>query len=58
MDKKLEIKYKEMFKEIKTLDKKTQEEFFNVAENIIKSFKNIEKRWNRKYFSSNKRILK
>ncbi len=43
MDKKLEIKYKEMFKEIKTLDKKTQEEFFNVAENIIKSFKNIEK---------------
>lgn len=44
MDKKLEIKYKEMFKEIKTLDKKTQEEFFNVAENIIKSFKNIEKR--------------
>ena len=44
MDKKLEIKYKEMFKEIKTLDKKTQEEFFNVAENIIKSLKNIEKR--------------
>ena len=42
MDKKLEIKYKEMFKEIKKLDKKTQEEFFNVADNIIKSFKSIE----------------
>ena len=42
MDKKLEIKYKEMFKEIKKLDKKTQEEFFYVADNLIKSFKNIE----------------
>ena len=42
MDKKLEIKYKETFKEIKKLDKKTQEEFFNVADNIIKSFKSIE----------------
>ena len=42
MDKKLEIKYKEMFKEIKKQNKKTQEEFFNVADNIIKSFKNIE----------------
>ena len=40
MDKKLEIKYKEMFKE--KLDKKTQEEFFNVADNLIKSFKSIE----------------
>ena len=30
MDKKLEIKYKDMFKEIKKLDNKTQEEFFSV----------------------------
>lgn len=42
MDKQLEIKYKEMFKEIKKLDVNTQNEFFNLAENIIKSFKNIE----------------
>lgn len=42
LDKQLEIKYNEMFREIKKLDKKTQEEFFNVAENIIKSFKNNE----------------
>jgi transcriptional regulator with XRE-family HTH domain len=43
MDKKLEIKYREMFKEIQKLDEKTQEEFFVLADNIIKSFKNIEK---------------
>ena len=42
MDKQLEIRYKEMFREIKKLDAKTQEEFFSLAENIIKSFKNIE----------------
>ena len=42
MDKQLEIKYKDMFKEIKKLDAKTQEEFFSVAEKLIKSFKNIE----------------
>ena len=42
LDKQLEIKYKEMFKEIKKLDSKTQEEFFSLAENIIKSFKNIQ----------------
>lgn len=42
MDRKLEIKYKEMFKEIKKLDENTQEEFFNLADNLIKSFKNIE----------------
>lgn len=42
MDKQLEIKYKEMFREVNKLDKKAQEEFFNLAENIIKSFKNIE----------------
>lgn len=42
MDKQLEIKYKDMFKEIKKLDAKTQVEFFSVAEKIIKSFKNIE----------------
>lgn len=41
MDKKLEIKYKEMFKEIKNLDDKAQEEFFYLADSIIKSFKNI-----------------
>ena len=42
MDRKLEIKYKEMFKEIKKLDENTQEEFFNLVDSIIKSFKNIE----------------
>ena len=42
MDKKLEIKYKEMFKENKKLDDKKQEEFFYLADSIIKSFKNIE----------------
>lgn len=42
MDKKLEIKYKEMFKEIKKLDEHTQQEFFNLADSIIRSFKNIE----------------
>lgn len=42
MDKKLEIKYKEMFKEIKKLDEHTQQEFFNLADSIIKSFKSIE----------------
>lgn len=42
MDKQLEIKYKDMFKEIKKLDEKTQQEFFSVAEKLIKSFKNIE----------------
>ena len=42
MDKQLEIKYKDMFREIKKLDEKTQNEFFNVADNLIKSFKKIE----------------
>ena len=42
MDKQMEIKYKEMFKEIKKLDEKTQQEFFSLADSIIKSFKNIE----------------
>ena len=42
MEKRLEIKYKDMFKELKKLDEKTQEEFFSVAEKILKSFKNIE----------------
>ena len=36
MDKRLEIKYKDMFREIKKLDEKTQEEFFGVAEKILK----------------------
>lgn len=43
MNKQLEIKYKDMFKEIQKLDEKTQEEFFNISEKLIKSFKNIEK---------------
>ena len=47
LDKQLEIKYKEMFKEIKKLDSKTQEEFFSLAENIIKSFKNIKNNANK-----------
>jgi len=42
-DKQLEIKCKDMFKEIQKLDIKTQEEFFSIAEKIIKSFKTIEK---------------
>lgn len=42
MDKQLEIKYQSMFREIKKLDDKTQEEFFEVAETLIKSLKNIE----------------
>ena len=42
MDKQLEIKYKDMFKEIQKLDIKTQEEFFYVAERLIKSFRSIE----------------
>lgn len=43
IDKQLEIKYKDMFREISKLDERTQKEFFNIAEEIIKSFKNIEK---------------
>ena len=39
MDKNLKIKYKEMFKEIKKLDEHTQQELFNLADSIIKSFK-------------------
>lgn len=42
LDKQLEIKYREMFREIKKLDVNTQNEFFNLADNIIKSFKKIE----------------
>ena len=41
MDKQMEIKYKEMFREIKKLDIKTQEEFFKLSEYLIKSLKNI-----------------
>lgn len=48
MNKQLEIKYKDMFKEIQKLDEKTQEEFFNIAEKLIKSFKNIEKNSSKK----------
>lgn len=43
LEKRLEIKYKELFKELETLEAKTQDEFFSLAENIIKSFKSIEK---------------
>lgn len=42
MDKQLEIKYKDMFREIKKLDSKTQIEFFSVAEKLIESFKTVE----------------
>lgn len=42
MDKQLEIKYKDMFKKVQKLDTKTQEEFFYVAERLIKSFRSIE----------------
>lgn len=42
MEKRLEIKYKDMFKEITKLNEQTQEEFFNMAETIIKSLKTIE----------------
>ena len=42
VDKQLEIRYKDIFKEIKKLDSKTQEEFLNVATQLIKSFKSIE----------------
>ena len=48
MDKKLEIKYKDMFKEIKKLDDRTQQEFFSVAKKLIKSFKSIEDNFNSK----------
>lgn len=41
MDKQMEIKYKEMFREIKKLDIKTQEEFFKLSEHLIKSLKII-----------------
>lgn len=43
VEKRLEIKYREMFKEIECLDEKSQDEFFILADNIIKSFKNIKK---------------
>ncbi len=42
IEKRLEIKYRNMFKEITKLENKSQEEFFNVAEKLIESFKNIE----------------
>ena len=48
MDKQLEIKYKDMFKEIKKLDDRTQQEFFSVAEKLIKNFKSIEDNSNSK----------
>lgn len=43
IDKQLEIKYKELFKDVQKLDKNAQQEFFILADNIIRSFKNIEK---------------
>ena len=43
INKHLEIKYKEMFRDVSKFDGKTQEEFFNVVETLIKSFKNIQK---------------
>jgi transcriptional regulator with XRE-family HTH domain len=43
VDKQIEIKYKDMFREVTKLDESTQKEFFNIVEEIIKSLKNIEK---------------
>lgn len=43
LDKQLEIKYKDMFREIKKLDNKTQKEFFCITDKLIKSLSNIEK---------------
>lgn len=43
IDERLRIKYKEMFKEIQKLNPKTQEEFFGITDNLIKSFKKLEK---------------
>ncbi len=43
LDKQLEIKYKDMFREIKKLDNKTQKEFFCITDKLIKSLGNIEK---------------
>ena len=43
MDKQLEIKYNEMFKEIKKLNEETQEAFFKIAYDLIESMKKIEK---------------
>ena len=42
MDKHIEIKYREMFRDIQKLDKSTQEEFFSIAEKILISLKKIE----------------
>ncbi len=42
MDKQLEIKYKEMFREIKKLEEPAQEEIFKIIASIINSFKNME----------------
>ena len=41
--KQLEIKYKDLFREVSKLTENTQKEFFNVTEELIKSLKNIEK---------------
>lgn len=43
LDKQLEIKYKELFKDVQNLDEYAQQEFFILADNIIRSFKNIQK---------------
>lgn len=43
LDKQLEIKYKDMFRKVSKLDESAQKEFFKLAEETIKSFKNIEK---------------
>ena len=42
--KQLEIKYKDLFREVSKLTENTQKEFFNVTEELIKSLKNIEKK--------------
>ena len=42
IDKQLEIKYNEIFRTIKEFDYTTQEEFFNIVNSLLTSFKNLE----------------
>ncbi len=42
MDKQLEIRYKEIFREIKKLQEPTQKEVFKIIDSVVSSCKNIE----------------
>lgn len=42
-DRRLELRCKDLLKEVENLDKKTQDEFFIVVHTLLKSMKNIEK---------------